>query len=73
VNQVGLPDFVKNPLLEKLRARGLELRFSRLRLRWPEGIVAENVRFGRAADPFTPELALHEVKVALDYKALARF
>jgi len=72
LNQVGLPDFIKDPLLEKLRVRGVELRFSRLRLRWYEGIVAENVRFGRTADPFTPELSLREVKVSLDYKALAR-
>jgi hypothetical protein len=51
LNQIGLPDFAKQPLLENLRARGLDLQFSRLRLRWHYGIVAENVRFGRADEP----------------------
>src|SRR5258708_24539259 len=54
LNQVGLPDFVKKPLLEKLRARGLDLRFSRLRLRWYNGFVAENVRFARTDEPLSP-------------------
>src|SRR5436305_51868 len=43
LNQVGLPNVVKRPLLEKLRARGIDLQFSRLRLRWYHGIVADNV------------------------------
>ena len=47
LNQIGLPDFAKKPLLENLRARGLDLQFSRLRLSWYRGLVAENVRFGR--------------------------
>src|SRR3954469_14895451 len=48
LNQVGLPGFIKDPLLEKLRARGLELQFSRLRWKPVQGVVAEHVRFGRA-------------------------
>ena len=54
LNQIGLPDFAKKPLLENLRARGLDLQFSRLRLSWYRGIVAENVRFGRADEPLSP-------------------
>ena len=42
LNQIGLPDFAKKPLLEKLRARGLDLQFSRLRLRWYGGLTARN-------------------------------
>ena len=38
-------------MLERLRARGLDLSFSRLRLSWFEGIVAEQVRFGRSGNP----------------------
>jgi hypothetical protein len=76
VNQIGLPGFVKKPLLEKLRARGLDLQFSRLRLRWYQGLVAENVRFERA-DPaeagLGPQLTLAEVQVRLNPQALARF
>src|SRR5271166_5648062 len=70
VNQVGLPEFVKRPLLQKLRERGLNLQFSRLRLRWYQGIVAENVRFGPAEAQFSPRLNVAEVRVELNWKAL---
>src|SRR5215204_6144280 len=72
LNQVGLPGFLKRPLLEKLRERGVELEFSRLRWRWYHGIVAENVRFGQAHEPFSPKLSLKEVQVRLNTRALAR-
>ena len=72
LDQIGLPDFAKKPLLEELRARGLDLQFSRLRLRWYHGLVAENVRFGRADDPLTPQLTLAEVRLRFNHAALAR-
>ncbi len=71
VNQVGLPEVVKGPLLEKLRARGLDLQFSRLRLSWNQGIVAENVRFGPADQEISPRLHVAEVQVRLNWDALA--
>lgn len=70
LNQVGLPDLLKRPLLDKLHARGLDLQFSRLRLRWDEGIVAENVHFGRAGEPLTPHLAIAEVRLQISLRAL---
>ena len=72
LNQVGLPGFVKKPLLEKLHERGLDLRFSRLRLRWYSGLVAENVRFERAEEPPSPQFTIQEVQVRLNHRALAR-
>src|SRR6266478_3041303 len=72
LNHVGLPDFVKNPLLEKLRARGIDLQFSRLRIRWYQGIVAENVRFGRASDPLSPKLTAAEVRLQFNQPALKK-
>jgi AsmA-like C-terminal region len=74
LNQVGLPGFVKKPLLEKLRARGLDLQFTRLRWRFDRGIVAENVRFGSAdADESAmPQMSAKEVQLPLDYKALMK-
>lgn len=72
LTQVGLPDFAKKPLLENLRARGLDLQFSRLRLSWYRGIVAENVRFGRADEPLSPELTVAQIQVRLNHHALAR-
>ena len=71
VNQVGLPDFLKHPLLERLRARGLDLQFSRLRLSWNQGIVAENVHFGPADQQISPHLNVAEVQVRLNWDALA--
>src|SRR2546423_15373112 len=73
LNQVGLPGFVKKPLIEKLRARGVELQFSRLRLRWYEGIVAENVRVGRAQHRLSPQFTLAKVQVRINPSALAKF
>src|SRR4051812_43276198 len=73
VNQVGLPGFIKKPLLEKLHARGIDLQFSRLRLRWYQGIVAENVRFGVADDPVSSRMTVAEVQVQLNHHALSRF
>jgi hypothetical protein len=72
LNQVGLPDFVKGPLLQKLHDRGLDLQFSRLRLRWYQGIVADNARFERADEPLGPQLTVGEVQVLLNLPALKR-
>ena len=74
LNEVGLPDFLKRPLLAELRASGVDLQFSRLRLRWNRGVVAEDVRFGSAqGESNAPQLTLKEVEVKLDHAALARF
>ena len=72
LNQVGLPDFAKRRLLRTVRQRGLDLQFSRMRLRWFRGIVAENVRFGQANAPLSPHLTLAEIQIHLNYRALAR-
>src|SRR5882762_2546359 len=72
INQIGLPWFLKKPLLNNLRARGVDLQFSRLRWHWYHGIIAENVRFGRADEPLSPRLTLDEVQVRLNYGALFR-
>jgi len=72
LTQIGLPDFAKKPLLENLRARGLDLQFSRLRLNWHHGIVAENVRFGQTDEPLSPQLTVELVQVRLNHEALAR-
>src|SRR5213595_1443646 len=73
VNQIGLPGIIKKPILQKLRARGIDLQFSRMRLRWYQGIVAENVRFGQADQRFSPKLTASEVQVRISHQALKRF
>jgi len=34
LNRVGLPEFLKARLVSELRARGVVLQFTRMRLRW---------------------------------------
>lgn len=70
LNQIGLPDFLKSPLLEQLRARGIDFEYGRLRLRLFHGIVAENVRFGRARQSGIPELTAARVELPLNQQAL---
>lgn len=70
LNQIGLPGPLKRMLLDNLRGRGLDLQFSRLRLRWYQGIVAENVRFGQADEPLSPRLSVAEIQVELNWRAL---
>ena len=47
LNRVGLPEVLRRPLLERLRARGLALEVSRLRLSFHRGVVAEGVQLAR--------------------------
>jgi hypothetical protein len=73
LNEVGLPGFVKRPLLNRLQARGVDLQFSRLRLRWYRGVVADDVRFGRAGDNAAgPRFRAREVELKLNRAALLR-
>jgi hypothetical protein len=72
LNRVGLPDFLKRQLLEKLRARGIELGFSRLRLSWRLGVVADDVRFGQADRPFSPYARFAQVRLQINHHALLR-
>lgn len=72
LNQVGLPGFIKGPLLARLHARGLDLSFTRLRLRWYQGIVAENVSFGDTADPLLPHLRAADLQLRVDVHELLR-
>lgn len=67
---VGLPEFVRQPLLEKLRTRGLDLQMATLRWHFFRGIVAENVRFGRMGDDAGLRFTAREADLILNYAAL---
>src|SRR6266545_2477055 len=69
LNRVGLPEFLKARLVAELRARGVVLEFTRMRLRWYHGLVAENVSLGRA-DAAGPHLSIGEADLKLDRAAL---
>lgn len=73
LNRVGLPDFLKRRLLDELRTRGVELHFSRMRLAWYRGVVAENVLFGGTNRAGGPEIYAETVELRPDVRALKKF
>ena len=73
LNVVGLPDFLKRPLLEKLRAQGIELQFTNLRLSWYRGFVAYNVRFGQTNQTNAPQFSARRVELPFSVVALRHF
>lgn len=69
-NRIGIPDFLKKPLVEKLRDHGVELEFTRMRLHLKSGLVVENVRVGAMNSSNSPSLSLAEVQLQPDFRAL---
>ncbi len=72
LNRIGLPDFIKRPLLTRLNHRGIDLQFERMRWRWNRGIVAEKVQFVRSDGTVAPRFTVKEAEVEIDYRALLR-
>ncbi len=70
LNRVGLPDFVKRPLMNKLREHGIALEFARLQLHWSEGFVAHDVSFGSMHTPAAPQLLATQVQIKLHLRPL---
>ncbi|MDQ6631638.1 MAG: hypothetical protein M3Y82_07750, partial [Verrucomicrobiota bacterium] len=69
LNTIGLPDFLKEPLLNKLRQNGLEVDYRRVYLRGLRGIIFENARFTRRFQ-LVPEFSAAEGELTLDLPAL---
>ncbi len=72
-NQVGVPDFIKHPVLAELKARGLEVEFQRLRWQWFRGLVAEGIDVEKSGETGGPHFSVAEVEVQLDPEALRNF
>jgi hypothetical protein len=72
LNHVGLPDLLKTPLVGALRDRGLALEFSRMRLSFVHGLVADNVYAGQPRTANGPSFTARLVQLELDYPALLR-
>ena len=70
LNRVGLPDFLKRPLVETLRARGVELEFARLRLSLPGDWSPTTFTLAALEKTESPALSLRQVQLRLDYRAL---
>ncbi len=69
-NRVGLPDFLKQRLVETLQRQGVELAFTRMRLHLVHGLVVENVHLGHAQAPDDPVFSAAEIQLQLNYRAL---
>ena len=69
-NRVGLPDFVKARLVATLSERGVKLEFSKLRLSFRRGFVAEEVRIGETNGTAGVTLAVRQVQLNLNFSAL---
>jgi hypothetical protein len=69
LNQIGLPGFVKRSLIQSMRQNGIELEFTRLRIDFVHGLVAENVHLG-GETPDTPTLSVQQVHLQIGYRAL---
>jgi len=71
-NLVGLPGFLKTRLVTALHQRGVELEFTRMRLRLIHGLVCDNVRIGGAKNSDGPVLTAREVQLRVNFPALLR-
>ncbi len=70
VNKIGLPELFKEELVAKLREKGWEVEFSRLRLRWDKGIVAEDVHLHRAQERGGPQFFADDLEVQFNHQTL---
>ena len=70
LNHVGLPDWLERRVEDQFRANGWEMKFSRLRLRWYHGIVAEDLQLQRTNNFNSPHLFLQAAEFQLNWKAL---
>jgi hypothetical protein len=72
LNQRGLPAFLREPVLGQLRAQGLEVGVTRLRLRGYQTIVAEDVRLEQKAAGLAPRVAARQLVIHTQLGALLR-
>src|SRR5512134_1917012 len=70
LNRVGLPDWVESRVIAQFRGLGWDVSFSRLRLRWYHGIVAEDLQLQRTNTISGPHLFIRVAEFRLNAKAL---
>ncbi|MCI0747967.1 MAG: AsmA-like C-terminal region-containing protein [Verrucomicrobia subdivision 3 bacterium] len=69
LNKVGLPEFLKQRLINQARATGWEIEFSRVRLLWPQGIVADDLHLRRTNGLQGPNLFVQRAECGLNFEA----
>ncbi len=72
VTQIGLPNFLKRPLLGVLRERGVDMEYTRMRWLWFRGIVAEDVHFRGTNLTNDASFSAREMELDMNLRALLR-
>ena len=70
LDHVGLPDWLERRVEAQFRTNGWEVKFSKLRLRWYRGIVAEGLQMHRTNTLAGPSLFLQTAEFRLNWRAL---
>ena len=69
---IGLPDFLKQSLLNRLRDRGFEAQFTSARLGWGPEVTVDNAAFHRSGRPPAPRLSAGQTVLRLNLGQLLR-
>lgn len=72
LNRVGLPGFLRRPLLAKLQVHGIHLNCDRLRWAFYRGVIASEVTFGPPGAEHGLRAAAREIAILPDLDALLR-
>ena len=67
---VGLPGFLRGPVVEAARQEGLDLEFSRMRVSIFQGLVLDDVRLSAKSLPPDNQLAVDRASIAVDWRRL---
>ena len=70
---IGLPGFLKEPVLEVVREQGLELDYSRIRFVPLRGLLADQVNIRIRGESDRKPLLVRELGFRFDWKPLFRF
>ena len=69
---IGLPDFLKRPLLRHLQEKGFQAQFTSMHLAWGPAVVIDNVAFSGTNQSTGPRLSAGMAQLALNLPALLR-
>jgi hypothetical protein len=73
LNKVGLPVWVEKRIQAQLRSKGWDMSFSRLRVRWHRGIVADHLQLHRTGATNGPHVFVRTAELPLNWRALTSF
>ncbi|MFM7374292.1 MAG: hypothetical protein ACKO39_03960, partial [Chthoniobacterales bacterium] len=69
---IGLPGFLREPVVNAARNEGLDLKFSRMRVSIFQGLVLDDVRLSAENLPVKSEVAVDRASLAVNWRELLR-